>query len=70
MGKLRPRLVAPVLTAVLAMSAAACGGGGASTPGASGEPAEKIKVTVALFSDFHFAPLWCPPSSGSSRCTC
>ncbi|MBG0821756.1 extracellular solute-binding protein [Planomonospora sp. ID91781] len=59
MGKLRP--LAPMLAAVaLTVSVAACGSGGTGTAsaGGSGAPAEKIKLTVALFSDFHYAPLY------------
>jgi cellobiose transport system substrate-binding protein len=61
MGKLRPGVVAPMLAAVLVVSMAACGGSGgtdANKPAASGQPAEKITLTVGLFSDFHFAPLY------------
>ncbi|MEO3808995.1 ABC transporter substrate-binding protein [Sphaerisporangium sp. B11E5] len=59
MGKLRPGLVTPLLATVLVLGASACGGGtdAGASPGAS-QPAEKIKLTVALFSDFHFAPLY------------
>ncbi|GAA4596549.1 ABC transporter substrate-binding protein [Planotetraspora phitsanulokensis] len=58
MGKLRPGRITPMLTAaLLAVSVAACGGG-SGEPAASGQPAEKIKLTVGLFSDFHFAPLY------------
>ncbi|MFC4059591.1 extracellular solute-binding protein [Planomonospora corallina] len=58
MGKLRP--LAPMLAAVaLTVAAAACGSGGdTAADTASGAPAEKIKLTVGLFSDFHFAPLY------------
>ncbi|GAA1255971.1 ABC transporter substrate-binding protein [Sphaerisporangium rubeum] len=59
MGKLRPRLVTPLLATVMVLGLSACGGGtdaGASPDAA--RPAEKIKLTVALFSDFHFAPLY------------
>jgi cellobiose transport system substrate-binding protein len=59
MGKLRPGLVTPLLATVLVLGVSACGGGtdAGASPGAS-RPAEKIKLTVALFSDFHFAPLY------------
>jgi len=57
-----PRFVAPVLAAsLLALGAAACGGGDNTATGAGGASAkagEKITLTVALFSDFHFAPLY------------
>ncbi|MET8160435.1 extracellular solute-binding protein [Sphaerisporangium sp. NPDC005289] len=63
MGKFRPGMVTPLLAAVLAVSVTACGGGGGDGAGAgassgAAQPAEKIKLTVALFSDFHFAPLY------------
>ncbi|GIH94474.1 extracellular solute-binding protein [Planobispora siamensis] len=61
MGTRRPRFLGPMLAAVaLTVSVAACGSGGtsASGPAGSGAPAEKIKLTVALFSDFHYAPLY------------
>ncbi|GAA0995172.1 ABC transporter substrate-binding protein [Acrocarpospora macrocephala] len=51
------RLVVPLIAASLL---AACGGedpapsGGAS----ASQPAEKVTLTVALFSDFHYAPLY------------
>ncbi|MEV6980293.1 extracellular solute-binding protein [Sphaerisporangium sp. NPDC051017] len=64
MGKLRAGMVTPLLAAaVLAASVTACGGGdgGGTDAGASSgstQPAEKITLTVALFSDFHFAPIY------------
>ncbi|WP_062353992.1 ABC transporter substrate-binding protein [Herbidospora yilanensis] len=55
------RLLAPLIAASLL--AAACGGGentpapGAASGGAAA-PAEPVKLTVALFSDFHYGPLY------------
>ncbi|GAA5044588.1 cellobiose transport system substrate-binding protein [Thermocatellispora tengchongensis] len=60
MGILRPRLLAPAVAALLAASVAACGGdsgGGGGTTG-SAEPGEKITLTVGLFGDFGFKPLY------------
>ncbi|WP_255529975.1 extracellular solute-binding protein [Planomonospora sp. ID67723] len=61
MGKPRLRLLAPMLAAVaLTVGVAACGGDGGTDAGtaAPGAPAEKVTLTVALFSDFHYAPLY------------
>lgn len=60
MGMLRPRFLAPVLTAALLMSAAACGGDAGGTDGAdAGSGAgEKIKLTIGLFGDFGYEPLY------------
>ncbi|MEU4535749.1 ABC transporter substrate-binding protein [Streptosporangium sp. NPDC023825] len=62
MRKLRQRFLAPmVAVSALALGLTACGGGDAETAGSGGAasaPAEKIKLTVGLFSDFHYAPLY------------
>ncbi|MFF3667208.1 ABC transporter substrate-binding protein [Microtetraspora malaysiensis] len=58
-GRRLPRLLAPMVAATL-LTVTACSGGGGSTP-ASGDtaaPAEKIKLTVGLFGDFGFKPLY------------
>ncbi|WP_113700978.1 extracellular solute-binding protein [Nonomuraea lactucae] len=57
------RLAVPLLTAsLIAMATAACGsGGGGGGGGASdtaAKPGEKIKLTVGLFGDFGFKPLY------------
>ncbi|MET9065977.1 extracellular solute-binding protein [Streptosporangium sandarakinum] len=53
------RLLAPVVTAsALALSLAACGGGAATGGAEAAKPGEKIKLTVALFGDFGFKPLY------------
>jgi cellobiose transport system substrate-binding protein len=53
------RLALPVLTASLLALAAACGGGGGNpATEASAKPGEKIKLTVGLFGDFGFKPLY------------
>ncbi|MGW0594429.1 ABC transporter substrate-binding protein [Streptosporangium sp. NPDC002607] len=63
MRKSRHRFLAPmVAVSALALGLTACGGGDsggtAADGGAASQPAEKIKLTVGLFSDFHFAPLY------------
>ena len=53
------QLAVPLLTASLLALASACGGGGANnTAGTSAAPGEKIKLTVGLFGDFGFKPLY------------
>ncbi|WP_235557922.1 extracellular solute-binding protein [Sphaerimonospora mesophila] len=55
------RLAAPMIAATLLTLTAACGGGGGGTStqsDGSGGSAEKIKLTVALFGDFGFKPLY------------
>ncbi|MCK2221795.1 extracellular solute-binding protein [Actinomadura sp. ATCC 31491] len=55
----RTRLAAPLLAA--ALLTAACGGGGGSTAAPASDaakPGEKIKLTVGLFGDFGFKPLY------------
>jgi cellobiose transport system substrate-binding protein len=54
------RLAVPLITAsVLALATAACGGGGGagSSPPAA-KPGEPVKLTVNLFGDFGFKPLY------------
>ncbi|ETK34644.1 ABC transporter substrate-binding protein [Microbispora sp. ATCC PTA-5024] len=58
MGSFSPRIVTPLLAAAVLVGATSCGGGGTGGTSASGQPAGKVKLTVALFSDFHFAPLY------------
>ncbi|YCK41883.1 extracellular solute-binding protein [Actinomadura sp. ATCC 39365] len=53
------RLALPVLTASLLALATACGGGGGSpATEASAKPGEKIKLSIGLFGDFGFKPLY------------
>lgn len=56
------RIAVPLITASLLGLATACGGGGGDgggdTAGADAAPAEKIKLTVNLFGDFGFKPLY------------
>ncbi|MEU8247445.1 ABC transporter substrate-binding protein [Nonomuraea sp. NPDC048916] len=54
------RLAVPLLTAsLLALGSAACGGGGGSdTVGTASKPEEKVKLTIGLFGDFGFKPLY------------
>ncbi|WP_101784039.1 ABC transporter substrate-binding protein [Nonomuraea indica] len=53
------RLAVPVLTASLLTLAAACGGaGGGGGADTAAKPGEKIKLTVGLFGDFGFKPLY------------
>lgn len=57
------RLMAPVLTAsLLVLGVAACGSGSTGTTGSTGAAApaaaEKVKLTIGLFGDFGFKPLY------------
>ncbi|MGP3914528.1 ABC transporter substrate-binding protein [Nonomuraea sp. 10N515B] len=52
----RIRLAVPLLAA--ALLTAACGGGGNTATQTSSKPGEKIKLTVGLFGDFGFKPLY------------
>lgn len=54
------RLGLPVLTASVLALATACGGGsgGDTATESSTQPGEKIKLTVSLFGDFGFKPLY------------
>ncbi|MEV0198104.1 extracellular solute-binding protein [Nonomuraea sp. NPDC050691] len=52
------RLTVPLLTASLLALATACGGGGDTAGTAAAKPGEKIKLTVGLFGDFGFKPLY------------
>ncbi|GAA3581660.1 ABC transporter substrate-binding protein [Nonomuraea rosea] len=54
------RLGLPLLTASVLALATACGGGGGGDTAtkASATPGEKIKLTVGLFGDFGFKPLY------------
>ncbi|MEU0564275.1 ABC transporter substrate-binding protein [Nonomuraea sp. NPDC005983] len=53
------RLALPLLTAsLLALTTAACGGGGDTSTGTAAKPGEKIKLTIGLFGDFGFKPLY------------
>ncbi|MGV9307888.1 ABC transporter substrate-binding protein [Nonomuraea sp. NPDC004354] len=53
------RLAVPVLTAsALALALAACGGGSQQTAATGGGTAEKVTLSVALFGDFGFKPLY------------
>jgi cellobiose transport system substrate-binding protein len=57
MGKFRPLAVLTV--ALMTTGLAACGGsGGTGSAAAPAGSPEKIKLTVALFSDFKYAPLY------------
>ncbi|MFI6320040.1 extracellular solute-binding protein [Nonomuraea sp. NPDC050556] len=52
------RLMAPVLTAsLLVLGVAACGSGSTGTTAAP-KPAEKVTLTIGLFGDFGFKPLY------------
>ncbi|QYC39142.1 putative arabinose-binding protein precursor [Nonomuraea coxensis DSM 45129] len=53
----RIRLAVPLLAAAL-LSAACGGGGGGNAAPASAQPGEKIKLTIGLFGDFGFKPLY------------
>src|SRR5690606_13591617 len=55
-GRRIGRLAAPMLAATLIPTDAACGGDGSTQTGSGGQ--EKIKLTVGLFGDFGFAPLY------------
>ncbi|MBT2230182.1 ABC transporter substrate-binding protein [Nonomuraea sp. NEAU-A123] len=53
------QLAVPLLTASLLALASACGGGAANnTAGPAAAPGEKVKLTVGLFGDFGFKPLY------------
>ncbi|NUW41403.1 ABC transporter substrate-binding protein [Nonomuraea rhodomycinica] len=52
------RAAVPLLTASLLALATACGGGGGDTAGTAAKPGEKIKLTIGLFGDFGFKPLY------------
>ncbi|SEG59439.1 cellobiose transport system substrate-binding protein [Nonomuraea solani] len=55
------RLGLPVLTASVLALATACGGGGGgggTAAESSAKPGEKIKLTIGLFGDFGFKPLY------------
>ncbi|WP_214321348.1 ABC transporter substrate-binding protein [Nonomuraea sediminis] len=54
---MKPRLAVPLISVCVVALAAACGGGGGSTPPAA-KPGEKVKLSVALFGDFGFKPLY------------
>ncbi len=54
----RIRLAVPLLAAALLSSACGGGGGGSAAAPASAQPGEKIKLTVGLFGDFGFKPLY------------
>ncbi|MFG1942277.1 extracellular solute-binding protein [Nonomuraea sp. NPDC048826] len=51
------RIAVPLITASLLGLATACGGG-SDTAGTSSAPAEKVKLTINLFGDFGFKPLY------------
>ncbi|MBB5080036.1 ABC transporter substrate-binding protein [Nonomuraea endophytica] len=55
-----PRLRLLAVPLMLALAVTACGGGGGETAGtaSSAKPAEKVKLTVGLFGDFGFKPLY------------
>ncbi|WP_433511728.1 ABC transporter substrate-binding protein [Nonomuraea sp. CA-143628] len=52
------QLAVPLLTASLLALASACGGGASDTTNAAAPPTEKVKLTVSLFGDFGFKPLY------------
>ncbi|MED7927036.1 extracellular solute-binding protein [Nonomuraea sp. LP-02] len=54
----RIRLAVPLLAAALLSAACGGGGGGNAAAPASAQPGEKIKLTVGLFGDFGFKPLY------------
>ncbi|MFI6791211.1 extracellular solute-binding protein [Nonomuraea sp. NPDC050383] len=51
------RLAVPLLAASLLALATACGGGGDSD-GTAAKPGEKVKLSIGLFGDFGFKPLY------------
>ncbi|MET7463143.1 extracellular solute-binding protein [Nonomuraea sp. NPDC005501] len=51
------RLAVPLLAASLLALATACGGGG-DTDGTAAKPGEKVKLSIGLFGDFGFKPLY------------
>jgi cellobiose transport system substrate-binding protein len=58
---MRPRLLTSIIaTAVLTLGVAACGGDSGSTGADAGaaQPGEKVKLTVGLFGDLGFVPLY------------
>ncbi|GIH61621.1 ABC transporter substrate-binding protein [Microbispora siamensis] len=56
-GRRIVRFVAPMLAASL-LTLTACGGGGSDTKTGGGQSTEKIKLSVGLFGDFGFKPLY------------
>ncbi|MEU6722373.1 ABC transporter substrate-binding protein [Nonomuraea wenchangensis] len=54
----RIRLAVPLLAAALLSAACGGGGGGNAAAPASAQPGEKIKLTIGLFGDFGFKPLY------------
>jgi cellobiose transport system substrate-binding protein len=60
MGRSHSRLLVPIVSAAMLMLAACGGGSTESSSGTQGSaaPGEKIKLTVGLFGDFGFKPLY------------
>mgnify|MGYP002620859915 FL=1 len=58
MGRSRSRFLVPIVSAAMLMVAACGGGSGGSGSGGQAAPGEKIKLTVGLFGDFGFEPLY------------
>ncbi|MEU7692785.1 MULTISPECIES: ABC transporter substrate-binding protein [Microbispora] len=56
-GRRMVRFVAPMLAASL-LTLTACGGGGSGSTTSGGQSTEKIKLSVGLFGDFGFKPLY------------
>ncbi|WP_169982997.1 MULTISPECIES: ABC transporter substrate-binding protein [unclassified Microbispora] len=56
-GRRAVRFVAPMLAASL-LTLTACGGGGSDTGAGGGQSTEKVKLSVGLFGDFGFKPLY------------
>ncbi|MEU6431340.1 extracellular solute-binding protein [Microbispora sp. NPDC046973] len=56
-GRRIVRFAAPMLAACL-LTLTACGGGGSGTEAGGGRSTEKIKLSVGLFGDFGFKPLY------------